>query len=132
MTRFAALLASFLAASLMLASCSGGSNDAEENGRVAAVGSGDAQTVALEMRDDLQFHPNVVTAQVGTLALTADNVGNVPHDLEFREKGLGAMALLRGGKSDTLSVRFNAPGTYTFVCTIHPGMDGRVIVAAAR
>lgn len=121
-----------LAAVLLVAACGSGSDgsSSEETGRVAAAGSGDAQTARLEMNDRLQFVPNVVTAEVGRLTLDLVNVGKIPHDLQFDDKALPASGSVRGGKSESLEVRFTQPGTYTFVCTFHPGMDGRVEVTA--
>ena len=40
--------------------------------------------------------------------------------LRFR----GSVAMLRG----SYSVRFTRPGVYLFHCTIHPNMEGRVVV----
>jgi plastocyanin len=122
-----------LAAVLLLAACGSGSggSDVEENGSVAATGSGASQSAALDMNDDLAFVPNVVTAEVGTLALTAANVGKVPHNLVFDDGSLPSTETVAGGKSQTLTVVFSKAGTYRFTCTFHPGMDGKVVVAAA-
>jgi plastocyanin len=35
-------------------------------------------------------------------------------------------------RSGSYTVRFAKAGTYRYVCTIHPGMTGRVVVTAAR
>lgn len=120
-----------LAAAALLAACSSGGSSFAENGRIAATGSGADQVATLDMTDDLAFRPNVVTAEVGTLALTADNTGRVPHDLVFDEKGLGGTDTVRGGKQATLRVTFTQAGTFTFSCTLHSGMDGKVVVASA-
>lgn len=33
------------------------------------------------------------------------------------------------GKGSTFTFTFDAPGTYTYLCTIHPGMDATVTVS---
>ena len=123
-----------LAPLLLLVACgssgSGGSG-LKVTGTVAATGTGEHQAAAIEMRDNLTFVPNVVTAQVGTLALSVRNAGRVPHDLVFAQAGLGSLSTVSGGRTGTLSLRFAQPGTYTFTCTIHHGMDGKVVVTAA-
>jgi len=124
-----------LVAVLLLAACGSGSDgssgEVEETGRVAASGPPSAQTVALDLNDELEFVPNVVTAQVGSLALTLRNVGKVPHDLAFDDKALPGVDRVAGGRSETLRLTFAEPGTFRFVCTFHPGMDGQVVVAPA-
>ena len=122
-----------LAATLLLAACGSGSDGGsfEETGRVTASGTGAEQVVALNMNDELEFVPNVVTAEVGTLALEAINVGKVPHNLVFDDKELASSDTIGGGKSQTVTLTFAEPGTYRFTCTFHDGMDGQVVVAAA-
>jgi plastocyanin len=80
------------------------------------------------MTDDLTFVPNVIRAQVGTLALTAKNVGRVPHNLEFADSSKGKLTLVKGHATGTLTVPFATAGTYRFSCTLHSGMDGEVVV----
>lgn len=113
---------------LALAGCAGGSAEFRTTGTAATSGEPGAQRVTLQMKDDLTFVPNVVTAQVGGVTVRLDNVGRVPHDLLFDARGLGASELIRGRRQGELTVRFTTSGTFTFVCTLHPAMVGKVVV----
>ena len=108
---------------------SGGSSSVNANGTVAAVGSSTAQTAEVDGQDVLKFKPNVVTAKVGVLTLTMKNSGQVPHNLEFDDTSLGKLGMVAGGQSKQLKLSFARAGTYTFQCTIHPGMKGKVVVS---
>ena len=111
---------------LLLTACGGGgSTSVKENGTVAATGG--AATV--KGGDTLKFAPNVVDAKVGKLALTFVNGGQVPHNLVFDDTGLGKTATVDGGAKQTLDVTFDKAGSYTFMCTFHPGMTGKVVVS---
>jgi plastocyanin len=129
LSRTAACTASLL----LLAGCGGGGSDGtdelEVTGTVMAKGVADAQTASLDMTDDLTFQPNQVTAQVGTLALTAKNVGRVPHNLVFQDAAMGTTPTVKGSGTATLTVPLKKAGTYRFTCTFHPGMDGQVVVS---
>ena len=116
---------------LAVTACAGGgrSSSVKENGTVAAVGSPTAQTAEVDGQDVLKFKPNVVTAKVGALTLTMRNAGQVPHNLEFDDSSLGKLGLVTGGQSKALKLTFAKAGTYTFQCTIHPGMTGQVVVS---
>lgn len=108
---------------------SGGTSTVKANGTVAAVGGPTAQTAEVDGQDVLKFKPNVVTAKIGALTLTMKNAGQVPHNLEFDDGSLGKLGLVAGGQSKALKLTFTKAGTYTFQCTIHPGMTGKVVVS---
>lgn len=121
-----------LAVLVLLAACSGGSakgSDLKVTGTVTAKGAPEAQTVSLDMTDNLTFVPNVVDAKVGALTFTLENAGRVPHNLEFDDTAIGKTGTINGHATETLSVRFRKAGTYTFTCTFHSGMDGKVVVS---
>ena len=121
--------AALLLSALLLSACGGGSGGGREAGTaVDATGPADAQTVTVVSNDRIEFEPATVRAKVGVLSLTHRNGGSVPHNLVFEKDGLGGTETLAGGKSETLRLTFSQPGTYDFVCTIHSGQDGRVVV----
>jgi plastocyanin len=112
-----------------LAACGGGGDKVEDHGTVTATGAASAQTATVGMTDELIFTPNVVRAKVGTLTITADNLGRIPHDLVFEQQGLGQTDRIDGKEKGDVTVVFKKAGTFTFVCTLHPGMTGKAVVS---
>jgi plastocyanin len=81
----------------------------------------------------LAFEPPVVTVDaVAPLTVTFHNRSTLPHNMVFTE-GLAASTrtIVEPGTSDQLRVVPERPGTYPFVCTIHTGMAGSLIVEGA-
>ena len=128
--RCAAALLSVLTV-LPLAACGSGSSSSggSPDAGVAAAGPPSTQTITVDSTDDLDFVPEVITGKVGTLTITLGNSGQVPHNLVFDDKGLPAIGTVTGGTSLSATYTFDKPGTYTFVCTFHRGMDGKVVVS---
>lgn len=112
---------------VLLAGCGGGSSGG--TGAATTTGAPGAQTVAVEMRDDLRFHPSTIDARVGSVAFQVSNTGLVPHDLVFDDTSLGRTRTVDGKTETTLRVTFARAGTFTFQCTFHPGMKGKVVVS---
>lgn len=74
---------------------------------------------------DFAFGPASISINQGD-TVTWTNNGVAPHDAV----GNGwSTPLLTAGQS--ASVTFNTVGTFTYLCTIHPRMTGRVVVRAA-
>lgn len=95
--------------------------------------SGSAEIVL----EDLRFTPNRLNATVGeALLVRLTNRGLVRHDLSFPASHMpeleGIEAILEPGESRTISLRFDRPGTHTFVCSLPghaaAGMTGAVFV----
>ena len=73
---------------------------------------------------DFMFHPTSVKIKVGA-TLTWVNKDEEPHTVTS-ETGLfrsGAM-----DTNDTFVFKFDKPGTYHFLCSIHPQMVGTIVV----
>ncbi len=82
--------------------------------------------VSIDATDQLQFSPTAQTAKVGQI-VGWKNAGSVLHNVTFdSESSLTDPALAPGG---TWQVKFTKAGSYTFKCTIHPGMDGKITVS---
>lgn len=122
-----------LAAALLLTACGGGgeggAGDRPGGTSGAATGPADAQVVTVVSTDELTFEPATVQAKVGKLALTHRNGGTIPHSLVFEDKALGGTEVLPGGEEQVLQLTFSKPGTYDFVCSIHSGQEGQVVVS---
>jgi amicyanin len=86
-----------------------------------AAASGD---VAVSMKN-IAFDPKSVTVKVGQ-KVTWTNDEGVQHNV-VAEKGEDFKSdLLSEGQ--TFSYTFDKAGTVTYECTIHPGMEGTVVV----
>jgi plastocyanin len=72
---------------------------------------------------DLKFLPPAIQVRPGTEVTWRFEDGSVPHNV----KGDGFLSdnQARG----TFVHRFTRPGEYRYTCTLHAGMDGRVVVA---
>jgi plastocyanin len=87
-------------------------------------------TVGTDTGADLKFDPAAVTVPAGaTVSLTFENRASVPHNLTFSEAPSAATStVVAPGASETVEFTAPDPGTYDFVCTLHPGMSGTLIV----
>ena len=77
----------------------------------------------------LEFEPKAVTAPANVqVAVTFTNHSTLPHNLSFDEPIAVKTTDIAGGASETINITTPAPGSYKFVCTIHPGMEGELAV----
>ena len=113
----------------------GGEGPAES---AAPSGEAAGETVEITVGTDTgsanEFVPTEVSVPAGaTVVLTFVNESeSVPHNLTFGDPIDAATATtVPPGESET--IEFTAPeaGEYTFVCTLHPGMEGVLIVEDA-
>ena len=92
-------------------------------GGVATATGGPAATT-VKQGDDLKFTPTSVSVKVGdTVEWT--NAGTVGHNVTF-DAGPKTDTMAGG---DTAFFKFTVVGSYHYVCTIHPGMEGTVSVS---
>jgi plastocyanin len=121
MRRRAALLVPVaLAAALVLAGCGGGGDgDGGGGGAAAAPVTGVTQVAA----KDNQFTPGAIQVAAGTAVTWEFKDRFAPHDVTG--DGWGSGEPQRRG---TWTHTFSRPGTYPYRCTVHDGMDGRVVV----
>jgi len=103
-----------------------GSNTAVAGGGChVSSDTSDAAGTAVSLKN-CGFAPVTLRAPVGA-AITWTNNDYVPHGIHGLGWGLTAMndVVLPGG---TYSHKFEAPGIYPYMCYVHPGMSGVVIV----
>jgi plastocyanin len=74
---------------------------------------------------DYQFEPTSLTVEAGT-TVTWVWEGRAPHDV------VGQGFESKAQSSGTFRHRFEQPGTYPYECTIHPGMEGSIVVGDDR
>ncbi|MDO8484519.1 MAG: cupredoxin domain-containing protein [Candidatus Limnocylindrales bacterium] len=100
----------------------------------ADLGSKSIEIVMTEMR----FSPNRIDARAGqSVLVTIVNRGSERHDLAFPSITMpdlrGVETLTMPGESTRLTLSFDAPGTYPFLCTIPghaaAGMTGAMFVS---
>ena len=75
--------------------------------------------------DNFSFSPNTLTLSVGA-TVTWINHDNVPHVVSSADNQFKKSAVLKTGQ--TFSHAFMATGTYSYFCSIHPRMTGKIIV----
>lgn len=119
-------------ASLALASaCGGGMMGDGMRGQMHGGGSqapqtpviSDASRVTVEI-SNFDFFPRDLTVQQGSI-VTWVNRDAVPHDATD-EAGDWGTGTITPGESATLT--FDSPGTYQYLCTIHPNMKATLKV----
>ncbi len=89
-----------------------------------------AVTFTTAMGETTAFDPaEAAVSAAGPIAITFRNRSTLPHNLVFTA-GLTATTrtIVEPGTSDELLIGPLAPGTYPFVCTIHDGMAGKLVV----
>ncbi|MFN2582675.1 MAG: plastocyanin/azurin family copper-binding protein, partial [Candidatus Dormibacteria bacterium] len=109
-----------------LAACGNGppQSSGSSGGGGACPGSAGASlgspAVKLSATDSLQFQPSSSSAKVGQV-VGWTNTGSVLHNITFDQSCLTDGNFAPQG---TWQIKFSQPGTYSYKCTIHPGMDG--------
>jgi len=84
---------------------------------------GDAVTIV-----DLAFEPASLTVEPGT-TVTWTNTGVAPHTVSAKDGSFGSGMLQSGA---TFEQTFADPGTYAYLCQVHPEMSGTIEVAATN
>jgi amicyanin len=74
--------------------------------------------------DNFKFAPQSLTVPVGT-TVTWTNQDEEPHTIAAKDGSFHSPAL---DSHQTFSYTFQAPGSYDYVCSIHPFMTGTVVV----
>jgi plastocyanin len=118
--RLPAVLAALAIAAVVVAGCGGdeGGGDAADAAPVGGV-----TEVAAK---DNQFTPPAIQVTAGTTVTWTFDDRFVPHDVTG--DGFTSGDPRRGG---SFTHTFDRPGTYAYRCTLHDGMDGRVVVTGA-
>jgi plastocyanin len=96
-------------------------------GQKGSVTSAQEKMSAMEVKiDNFSFGPVTLTVPVGA-TVTWTNRDDIPHTVvstddpkTFKSKVLDT--------DEKFSFTFNKPGTYSYFCSIHPKMTGKVIV----
>jgi plastocyanin len=119
--RLPALLVPLALAAVVLAGCGGGEGGGNAGADAAPV-TGVTQVAA----KDNQFTPPAIQVAAGTTVTWEFKDRFVPHDVSGDGFSSGEPR-----RSGSFSHTFDQPGTYPYRCTLHDGMDGRVVVSGA-
>jgi plastocyanin len=92
-------------------------------GQVAASQAASGRTVTLR---DVAFSPKSLTVARGTTVTFRWRDGDTAHNVTSR--GARRFESIGTRESGSRSRRFTSAGTYRYVCTLHPGMAGRITV----
>ena len=135
MARWLALLLACTALGLVAAGCGGDDDEDEGGGGGAATteepaggggggddGGGGGTAVSME---GIAFSPAEVTVAVGD-TVTWTNNDPAGHDVTADSFSSGDPGGLAEG--DTFEHTFEEAGSFDYVCTVHPGMEGTVVV----
>jgi plastocyanin len=111
-------VAAALFAGALLALASGGPSRAAEP--AATPGTADS-SIAIR---NFMFEPMSLVVTAGT-KVTWKNFDGEPHTIHSIDDAFRSGAL---DQSDTFSFQFDKPGTYRYVCSIHPQMVATIVV----
>jgi plastocyanin len=75
--------------------------------------------------DNFSFTPATLTVKVGT-QVTWTNNDDIPHTVVSDDHTTFKSKVLDSDEKFTYTA--NKPGTYTYFCTIHPKMTGKLVV----
>ena len=74
--------------------------------------------------DNFVFAPNPVTVPAGT-TIRWTNRDDIPHNVVAEDKSFKSKVM---DTDESFTYTFSKPGTYTYFCSIHPKMTGKVVV----
>ncbi len=73
---------------------------------------------------DFCFRPGTISIEAGQVVRWELALGSSPHTVTFNKA-------IDSGELSEFAVKFRRPGSYAYVCTLHPGMAGSVEVRGA-
>ena len=78
-------------------------------------------TNSVEIKD-FAFNPSIINIKAGTV-VTWTNQDTAKHTVKLDEIESPSLA-----KGQSWSYSFTTPGTYNYICGLHPSMQGKIIV----
>jgi plastocyanin len=101
----------------------GATATAPASGVSGATGDSESKQISIV---NFKYVPDTLTVPAGT-KVTWTNQDDMPHTVTstIKPRALNSAAL---DTDDRFSYVFAEPGTYNYLCTLHPQMTGRVIV----
>jgi len=94
-------------------------------GRAKGFGATTEDNPATEVKiDNFVFAPNPVTVPAGT-TIRWTNRDDIPHNVVAEDKSFKSKVM---DTDESFTYTFSKPGTYTYFCSIHPKMTGKIVV----
>ncbi len=115
--------------SLLGAACGGGSKKSSGSTPSTLPGAGGGAATAVTIvpaGTTWKFQPQSATVAPGS-AVTWINTTDVPHNVVFTDASVKSSDLFEKGKPFTTTLAH--PGSYPYICSVHPDMRGTVVVA---
>ena len=106
---------------LLLGCTSYGNSNAQNTAVPVATTPGQSEMVSITIQS-FAFSPSTVTISKGTTVKWV-NKDSVSHNIKFDAETSPSF-----GSGETFSKTFDTPGTYNYICGIHPNMKGQIIV----
>jgi plastocyanin len=90
----------------------------------AATPEGNAPSEVAIKIDNLSFSPVIITVPVGT-TIRWTNRDDIPHTVVSEDKAFKSKVL---DTDEGFTYTFTKSGTYSYFCSIHPKMVGKIVV----
>ena len=109
------------------AACGNAGSARAPDATAPSASAGEQGAVTIKTFD---FEPNPVRVEAGT-TVTWTNKDEILHNVTSgeRDEPDGTFAKQLDGPGSVAEHTFDTPGTYAYHCSIHPGMDGVVVVS---
>jgi plastocyanin len=117
-----------LAALLVLSAGCGSDDAADDKGAPSSQPSatGDSAGGTSLSIASFSYNPNPLTVAPGA-TITVSNVDSATHTVTSETKGLFDVTAEKGSPVTLTAPK--APGSYAFICTVHPSMKGTLVVS---
>ena len=93
--------------------------------KTVAAGPSTAEVKTAEVKiDNFSFTPVTRTVKAGT-QITWTNADDIPHTVVSEDQAFKSKAL---DTDDKFTFTASKPGTYSYYCSIHPRMTGKLVV----
>ncbi|MGH7616192.1 MAG: plastocyanin/azurin family copper-binding protein [Gemmatimonadaceae bacterium] len=106
-------------------SVSGTSGGSGSTGGTGGTGGAQPVSTTSVSMSGLQFSPASISVAPGA-TVTWTNKDNTAHNVTFSNSSVASIGDFSSGSESTTMP--SAPGSYSYQCTIHPGMNGIVVV----
>jgi len=131
MRRRMAIATVALTVAVLTAACGGGGDgnngSAKDAAKDSPVGERTIHSGEAPVRiQNFEFKPKTISVKAGT-KVTWKNDDTAIHDVKDTSP-LATPVSPEMGKGDTFSITYPQPGTYSYICAIHPYMTGSVVV----